>query len=63
MTTAQIVARFPGLKALVIGDICLDRWCIYDPAAAEPSRETGIPPTAVVSMEVTPGAGGTVAGN
>jgi len=48
---------------LVAGDICLDRWCSYDPAAAEPSRETGIPRIGVVSTEVTPGAGGTVANN
>jgi rfaE bifunctional protein kinase chain/domain len=63
MTTAEILARFPGLSALVIGDICLDRWCTYDPALAEPSRETGIPRTGVISTEVTPGGGGTVANN
>jgi len=61
--TADILAALPGLSALVAGDICLDRWCTYDPAAGEPSRETGIPRTAVVSVEVTPGAGGTVANN
>ena len=33
------------------------------PALAEPSRETGIPRIGVVSTEVTPGAGGTVANN
>jgi rfaE bifunctional protein kinase chain/domain len=63
MTTAEILAAFPNLSALVIGDICLDRWCTYDPATSEPSRETGIPRTGVVSTEVTPGAGGTVANN
>jgi len=63
MTTTQILARFPQLSALVVGDICLDRWCVYDPAAAEPSRETGIPRVGVVSTETTPGAGGTVANN
>ncbi len=63
MTTAQILARFPHLSALVVGDICLDRWCTYDPAASEPSRETGIPRIAVVATEVTPGAGGTVSNN
>ncbi len=63
MTTAQILAEFPKLSALVVGDICLDRWCAYDPAAAEPSRETGIPRIGVVRTEVTPGAGGTVANN
>jgi rfaE bifunctional protein kinase chain/domain len=63
MTTAEILARFPGLSVLVIGDICLDRWCTYDPALSEASRETGIPRTGVVSTEVTPGGGGTVASN
>jgi sugar/nucleoside kinase (ribokinase family) len=47
----------------VVGDICLDRWCTYDPGESEPSRETGLPRIAVVSTEVTPGAGGTVANN
>jgi rfaE bifunctional protein kinase chain/domain len=51
------------LTALVVGDICLDRWCTYDPSEAEPSRETGIPRVGVVSTTVTPGAGGTVANN
>lgn len=63
MTVAEILGRFPGQKALVVGDICLDRWCTYDPREAEPSRETGIPRIAVTSTECTPGAGGTVANN
>ncbi|MGA2273934.1 MAG: PfkB family carbohydrate kinase [Bryobacteraceae bacterium] len=63
MTTAEILSALPQLATLVVGDICLDCWCTYDPSAAEPSRETGIPRTAVVSVEVTPGAGGTVANN
>jgi rfaE bifunctional protein kinase chain/domain len=63
MTTSEILARFRNLKALVVGDVCLDRWCTYDPAAAEPSRETGIPRVAVIGAEITPGAGGTVASN
>lgn len=63
MTTREILTQFPKLSALVVGDICLDRWCTYDPAASEPSRETGIPRIAVVSTEVTPGAGGTVTNN
>ncbi len=63
MTSREILDRFPGMSALVIGDICLDRWCRYDPTLAEPSRETGIPRIAVVETEITPGAGGTVANN
>jgi rfaE bifunctional protein kinase chain/domain len=63
MNTPEILAAFRRLKALVIGDICLDRWCTYDPAISEPSYETGIPRLGVVSTEVTPGGGGTVANN
>jgi rfaE bifunctional protein kinase chain/domain len=63
MNAAQILARFPRMSALVVGDVCLDRWCTYDPGAAEPSRETGIPRTGVARTEVTPGAAGTVANN
>ena len=48
---------------LVAGDVCLDRWCRYDPALADPSRETGIPRIGVVATEVTPGAAGTIANN
>jgi len=63
MTTSEILERLPKLSALVVGDICLDRWCTYDPSEAEPSRETGISRVGVISTSVTPGAGGTVANN
>lgn len=63
MITAEILSGFSKLSALVVGDICLDRWCTYDPATSEPSRETGIPRVGVVATEVTPGGGGTVANN
>jgi rfaE bifunctional protein kinase chain/domain len=63
MTTAEILAAIRKLAALVVGDICLDRWCTYDPAAADPSRETGIPRIGVISTEVSPGGGGNVATN
>jgi rfaE bifunctional protein kinase chain/domain len=63
MTPAEILAALPKLSALVVGDVCLDRWCSYDPAAAEPSRETGIPRIGVIGAEVTAGAAGTVANN
>ena len=42
MTPADILGRITRLRALVVGDICLDRWCTYDPALGEPSRETGL---------------------
>lgn len=63
MTEREILDRIRGLHALVIGDICLDRWCTYDPALSEPSRETGLDRVAVVSTVNTAGAGGTVANN
>jgi len=63
MTPSEILARIPAQRALVVGDICLDRWCRYDPRLAEPSRETGIDRVAVIATETTPGAGGTVANN
>lgn len=63
MTTAELLEKISALRVLVVGDICLDRWCWYDPALALPSAETGIPRTGVVRTEVTPGAGGTVANN
>ncbi len=63
MNIAAILARFPAMRALVVGDVCLDRWCTYDPSLSERSRETGIPRIAVPRTEVTPGAAGTVAAN
>jgi rfaE bifunctional protein kinase chain/domain len=63
LTPGAILNALTSLSALVVGDICLDRWCTYDPATSEPSRETGIPRVGVVRTLVTPGAGGTVANN
>jgi len=63
MKTEEVLASFPTLSALVVGDVCLDRWCYYDPQLSEPSRETSIPRVAVVEYERTPGAAGTVASN
>jgi len=58
-----ILAELANIRVVVVGDFCLDRWCAYDPELACPSRETGIPRTAVVAYHVTPGGGGTVANN
>ncbi|MBI2689599.1 MAG: ribokinase [Acidobacteria bacterium] len=63
MTTAELLEKIASLKVLVVGDICLDRWCWYEPALALASAETGIPRIGVIRTEVTPGAGGTVANN
>ena len=63
MTCVEVLASAHKVRVLVVGDICLDRWCKYDPGLAEPSRETRIPRCAVTETISTPGAGGTVAGN
>ncbi len=63
MNWSALIDSFKAARVLVVGDICLDRWCRYDPTLAEPSRETGIPRSGIVQTEVTPGAGGTVANN
>lgn len=63
MKTSEILSRFRALRTLVIGDICLDRWCHYNPDLAELSRETNLPRVAVITTETTAGAGGTVANN
>ena len=63
MNAREILAAFPRLRCLVVGDVCLDRWCQYDPSLALASAETGIPRIAVVETEVTAGAAGTVANN
>jgi rfaE bifunctional protein kinase chain/domain len=63
MNTSAILSAFRGLKVLVAGDVCLDRWCRYDPREGLPSRETGLPRVGVVSTEVTAGAAGTIANN
>jgi len=63
VTVTEILAAIPALRVLVVGDVCLDRWCTYDPALALASRETGIPRVAVTGTEVTPGAAGTIASN
>lgn len=63
MRAADLLTSMRSLRVLIIGDICLDRWCHYNPSFAEPSRETGIPRIAVTKTERTPGAAGTVANN
>jgi rfaE bifunctional protein kinase chain/domain len=63
MNTGEILRSFRELKVLVAGDVCLDRWCRYDPREGLPSRETGLPRVGVVSTEVTAGAAGTIANN
>jgi rfaE bifunctional protein kinase chain/domain len=63
MNAAGLLAKMQGMRVLVVGDVCLDRWCRYNPALSIASRETGIPRIAVIETERTPGAAGTVAVN
>jgi bifunctional ADP-heptose synthase (sugar kinase/adenylyltransferase) len=63
MNVSDVLEHISTKAALVVGDICLDRWCRYDPAVSEPSRETGIPRIGVVRTVATPGAAGTIASN
>jgi bifunctional ADP-heptose synthase (sugar kinase/adenylyltransferase) len=63
MTVHEILQGLSRLRALVVGDICLDRWCTYQLALSHASRETGLPRIAVTSFDCTPGAGGTIANN
>jgi rfaE bifunctional protein kinase chain/domain len=63
MNAERILRDIQKLEVLVMGDMCLDRWCYYDPELIELSRETGIPRIPVVRAEVTPGAAGTIANN
>jgi rfaE bifunctional protein kinase chain/domain len=52
-----------GVNAVLIGDICLDVRCFYEPSLSEISRETELPTTAVVAMEHAPGGGGNCTAN
>jgi rfaE bifunctional protein kinase chain/domain len=63
VTDAEILRELPRMRALVVGDICLDRWCRYDPALSIASVETSLARVAVTASESTPGAGGTIANN
>jgi len=63
MTAAEFLSKMAPLRVLIVGDLCLDQWCRYEPALAERSAETGIPRLAVTRTDCTPGAAGTVAAN
>ena len=63
MDLSSLIHEFKDCRVLVVGDICLDRWCHYDPEESDVSRETGIQRIGIVRTQVTPGAGGTVANN
>ena len=58
-----LLARFSGVRALVVGDFFLDRYLVIDPALAERSIETGLEAHQVVEVIASPGAAGTVTAN
>jgi len=66
MTPARfdaLASRYAGLRLVVVGDFCLDRYLEIDSARGETSIETGLPVHNVVAMRSQPGAAGTVLAN
>jgi len=59
----NLLARFPALTLLVVGDYFLDQYLEIDSSFAETSLETGLPAHQVVRVRCTPGAAGTVTSN
>jgi rfaE bifunctional protein kinase chain/domain len=59
----NLLAQFPALTLLVVGDYFLDQYLEIDPALAETSLETGLPVHQVVRVRCAPGAAGTVTSN
>jgi len=59
----EITSRYGSLRAVVVGDIALDRYLEIDPALAETSIETGLPVHNVVAVRSQPGGGGNVLAN
>ncbi len=59
----QILARFPALKVLVLGDFFLDKYLEIDRSLSEVSLETGLEAYQVTATRPSPGAAGTVVSN
>ncbi len=59
----SVLARFPALTLLVVGDYFLDHYLEIDSALAETSLETGLEVHQVVRVRRAPGAAGTVTSN
>ena len=59
----SLLARFPGLTVLVVGDFFLDKYLLIDRSLAEISLETDLEAHQVVGVTCSPGAAGTVANN
>jgi rfaE bifunctional protein kinase chain/domain len=60
---AVLLEKLSKLRILIVGDVCLDRWCRYSAPHSEASRETGINRIAVVRTGTSAGAAGTIANN
>lgn len=59
----ELLARFPYLHVLVVGDFFLDRYLVIDRQLSEVSLETGLEAYQVVGVRCSPGAAGTVTSN
>ncbi len=59
----EVTARYAGLRVLLLGDFCLDRYLEIDPGRAETSIETGLAVHNVVRVRSQPGAAGTILNN
>ncbi|MCZ7544702.1 MAG: PfkB family carbohydrate kinase [Anaerolineae bacterium] len=58
-----LLARFPNLHLLVMGDYFLDNYLVIDPALSETSVETGLEAFQVVATRPAPGVAGTITNN
>src|SRR5437879_10278647 len=58
-----LLARFPHLSVLVVGDFFLDKYLVIDRSLSEVSIETGLEAYQVVEKYSSPGAAGTVMNN
>ena len=58
-----VTSRYAGLRLVLVGDVCLDRYLEIDPARAETSIETGLPVHNVVNVRAQPGGAGTILNN
>lgn len=58
-----LLARLPGLRIAVLGDLFLDRYLDLDNALTESSLETGLAAYQVIRVRSQPGAAGTVINN
>jgi rfaE bifunctional protein kinase chain/domain len=59
----SLVAQFPNIHVLVVGDFFLDFYLDIDRARSEVSLETGLEAYQVVRVRSSPGAAGTVTSN